>query len=30
MKLKSGHLLGLEGVSKEEIGLILDTAETFK
>lgn len=30
MKLKSRHLLGLEGVSKEEIGLILDTAETFK
>jgi aspartate carbamoyltransferase catalytic subunit len=30
MKLKSRHLLGLEGISKEEIGLILDTAETFK
>lgn len=30
MKLSSRHLLGLEGVSKEEIELILDTAETFK
>jgi aspartate carbamoyltransferase catalytic subunit len=30
MKLRSRHLLGLEGVLKEEIDLILDTAETFK
>jgi aspartate carbamoyltransferase catalytic subunit len=30
MKLKSRHLLGLEGTSKQEITLILDTAETFK
>jgi aspartate carbamoyltransferase catalytic subunit len=30
MKLESRHLLGLEGVSKQDIGLILDTAETFK
>lgn len=30
MKLKSKHLLGLEGMTKEEITLILDTAESFK
>ncbi|NOY77754.1 MAG: aspartate carbamoyltransferase catalytic subunit [Calditrichaeota bacterium] len=30
MRLKSRHLLGLEGVSKEEITLLLDTAESFK
>jgi aspartate carbamoyltransferase catalytic subunit len=30
MKLKSRHLLGLEGMSRQEITLILDTAETFK
>jgi len=30
MKLKSRHLLGLEGVTKEEITLILDTADSFK
>jgi aspartate carbamoyltransferase catalytic subunit len=30
MVLKSKHLLGLEGMSKEEITLILDTAESFK
>ena len=30
MKLKSRHLLGLEGVTKEEITLILDSAESFK
>lgn len=30
MKLKSPHLLGLEGVSAEEISLILDTAITLK
>ncbi|HEX9912304.1 MAG TPA: aspartate carbamoyltransferase catalytic subunit [candidate division Zixibacteria bacterium] len=30
MKLRSRHLLGLEGLLKEEIDLILDTAETFK
>jgi len=30
MKLRSRHLLGLEGLLKEEIELILDTAETFK
>jgi len=30
MKLKSKHLLGLEGMSRKEINLILDTAETFK
>jgi aspartate carbamoyltransferase catalytic subunit len=30
MKLKRKHLLGLEGMTKEEIHLILDTAETFK
>ena len=30
MQLKSRHLLGLEGVTKEEITLILDTAESFK
>jgi aspartate carbamoyltransferase catalytic subunit len=30
MKLKSRHLLGLEGMSRKEINLILDTAETFK
>jgi aspartate carbamoyltransferase catalytic subunit len=30
MPLKSKHLLGLEGVSREEINLILDTAESFR
>ena len=30
MRLKSRHLLGLEGVTKEEITLILDSAESFK
>jgi aspartate carbamoyltransferase catalytic subunit len=30
MKLKSRHLLGLEGVGKEDITLILDTAISFK
>lgn len=30
MKLKNRHLLGLEGVSKEDIGLILDTGQSFK
>jgi aspartate carbamoyltransferase catalytic subunit len=30
VKLKSKHLLQLEGMSKEEISLILDTAESFK
>jgi aspartate carbamoyltransferase catalytic subunit len=30
MQLNSRHLLGLEGMSEEEITLILDTAETFK
>ncbi|MCD6116846.1 aspartate carbamoyltransferase catalytic subunit [bacterium] len=30
MQLKSRHLLGLEGVDKEELTLILDTAESFK
>jgi aspartate carbamoyltransferase catalytic subunit len=30
MKLSSRHLLGLEDMSGEEIGLILDTAESFK
>ncbi len=30
MKLKSRHLLGLENVTREEISLILDTAETFR
>ena len=30
MKLKSRHLLGLEGMSRREITLILDTAEKFK
>ena len=30
MKLNSRHLLGLEGVTKEEISLILDTADSFK
>lgn len=30
MKLRSRHLLGLEGLLKEEIELILDTAESFK
>ena len=30
MKLKSRHLLGLEGVSKEEITAILDTALSFR
>ena len=30
MKLNSKHLLGLEGVTKEEISLILDTADSFK
>lgn len=28
--MKSRHLLGLEGMSRREINLILDTAETFK
>lgn len=30
MKLKSRHLLGLENVTRDEISLILDTAETFR
>jgi aspartate carbamoyltransferase catalytic subunit len=30
MKLQSRHLLGLEGMSKEDIMLILDTAASFK
>ena len=30
MKLQSRHLLGLEGVEKDDITLILDTAESFK
>jgi len=30
MQLKSRHLLGLEGVDKEDLTLILDTAESFK
>jgi aspartate carbamoyltransferase catalytic subunit len=30
MKLQSRHLLGLEGMRKEDITLILDTAMTFK
>jgi aspartate carbamoyltransferase catalytic subunit len=30
MKLRSRHLLGLEGISSEEITLILDTAESFR
>lgn len=30
MEFKRRHLLGLEGVTKEEITLILDTARTFK
>ncbi len=30
MTLQSRHLLGLEGVSREEITLILDTSESFK
>jgi aspartate carbamoyltransferase catalytic subunit len=30
MKLRSRHLLGLEGMTREEINLILDTAESFK
>jgi aspartate carbamoyltransferase catalytic subunit len=30
MKLQSRHLLGLEGVRKEDIALILDTAISFK
>ncbi len=30
MALKSRHLLGLEGVSKDEIELILDNADSFK
>ncbi|MFQ6003450.1 MAG: aspartate carbamoyltransferase catalytic subunit [Candidatus Zixiibacteriota bacterium] len=30
MKLRSKHLLGLEGMTREEINLILDTAESFK
>jgi len=30
MKLQSRHLLGLEGMSKEDITLILDTAASFK
>ena len=29
MEFRSKHLLGLEGVSKEEITSILDTAESF-
>ncbi len=29
-RLSSRHLLGLEGVPKEDIALILDTAETFR
>ncbi|HWR83121.1 MAG TPA: aspartate carbamoyltransferase catalytic subunit [Candidatus Deferrimicrobium sp.] len=29
-RLSSRHLLGLEGTSKEDIALILDTAETFR
>ena len=30
MKLQSRHLLGLEGVTKEDITLILDTAVSFR
>jgi aspartate carbamoyltransferase catalytic subunit len=30
MKLKSRHLLGLEGLATEEITLIMDTAESFR
>lgn len=30
MQLKSRHLLGLEGMTEEEITLILDTAESFR
>lgn len=30
MSLKSRHLLGLDGVSKEELALILDTAVSFR
>lgn len=30
MKLQSRHLLGLEGMSKDDITLILDTAESFR
>ena len=30
MKLQSRHLLGLEGMSREDITLILDTAVSFK
>ncbi|MCX7984944.1 MAG: aspartate carbamoyltransferase catalytic subunit [Bacteroidetes bacterium] len=30
MKLQNRHLLGLEGMSKDDITLILDTAESFK
>ncbi|HHI03138.1 MAG: aspartate carbamoyltransferase [Candidatus Zixiibacteriota bacterium] len=30
MKLQSRHLLGLEGVTADEISLILDTAESFR
>ncbi len=30
MKLRSRHLLGLEGMTREEITFILDTAESFK
>ncbi len=30
MKLRSRHLLGLDGMSKEEIDLILDTAVSFR
>jgi len=30
MNLQSRHLLGLEGMSKEDITLILDTAESFR
>jgi aspartate carbamoyltransferase catalytic subunit len=30
MKLRSRHLLGLEGMSRREITLILNTAERFK
>ncbi|HEX9917473.1 MAG TPA: aspartate carbamoyltransferase catalytic subunit, partial [candidate division Zixibacteria bacterium] len=30
MKLKSKHLIGLEKITRREIGLILDTAESFR
>jgi aspartate carbamoyltransferase catalytic subunit len=30
MALSSRHLLGLQGVSKEDIQTILDTAHTFR